>query len=374
MPNKVVLTANTSFYIYNFRLSLVKILLDNNYKVIVIGPIDQYSNKLIQIGCEFHPIYINSKSVNPFMDFILFLKYFYYYSVLKPKLVLNFTTKSNIYSTLAATLFNLKIINNISGLGIGFVKDNFITLIIKLLYKFTQNRAHIVYFQNIDNYKFFIDNKIVNKYKCRLLPGSGVDLNKFIFSKLNLISNKFVFLFNSRMLYSKGVELLFQSGLRLYHENINFEIVLYGQSDVLNKDAISNDQISKWCMYPFFNYKGFTDEIKYAIDKSHCIILPSFYQEGTPKSLLEALSVGRPIITTDMPGCRDTVSNSNGFIVKPNDVDSLYDSMKRMINLPYDKLVLMGENSRQLAVNIFDDKIVINEYMSCIKKCLKNYK
>lgn len=373
MKHKVVLTANTSFYIYNFRLSLVNLLLNNDYKVIVIAPYDQYSNKLIQIGCEFHPININSKSVNPLIDFILFLKYIFYYITLNPKIVLNFTTKPNIYSTYAASLFNLRIFNNISGLGIGFVRENLITKIIKILYKHTQNRASLIFFQNTDNYKYFINNKIVTKFKCRILPGSGVDINVFNYSKINIInSNNFIFLFNSRMLYSKGVELLFQSGLRLYQNNKNFEIILYGQSDVLNKDAISIDQINQWCSYPFFNYIGFTDDIKSAIDKSHCVILPSFYQEGTPKSLLEALSIGRPIITTDMPGCRDTVSNLNGFLVKPNDIDSLFDSMKKILNLTFDDLIIMGENSRQLAINKFDDKIVINEYLKNIKLFITN--
>jgi glycosyltransferase involved in cell wall biosynthesis len=371
MTSKVILTANTSFYIYNFRLNLVKELLNNNYKVIVIAPHDQYSNKLIQIGCQFHSIYINSKSVNPFIDFVLFLKYIYHYIILNPKIVLNFTTKPNIYSSLAASLFKLQIINNISGLGVGFVKANFITQIIKLLYKLTQNKASLIYFQNTDDYKYFLDNKIVDKYKCRLLSGSGVDLIKFNFSRINLISEKFIFLFNSRMLYSKGVELLFHAGLRLYQENPNFEIILYGQSEVLNTDAISNYQIQNWCKQPFFKYMGFTDNIKSAIINSHCVILPSFYREGTPKSLLEALSIGRPIITTDMPGCRDTVSSLNGILIKPNDVNSLFEAMNKIINLSHTDLVLMGEYSRKLAIDKFDDSFVINEYLKRIQLCLK---
>jgi glycosyltransferase involved in cell wall biosynthesis len=230
--------------------------------------------------------------------------------------------------------------------------------------------ATVVYFQNTDDHNYFLKNNLI-KNNGFVLPGSGVDINKFYYEKIQFInSNKFIFLFNSRMLYSKGVELLFQAGLRLYKENFNFEIIIFGQSSVSNSDAISNNQIQNWCKQPFFTYKGFTDDIKSALINSHCVVLPSFYKEGTPKSLLEALSIGRPIITTDMPGCRDTVSNLNGFLVKPRDVNSLFESMKRILNLSFDDLITMGENSRQLAVNKFDDKIVINEYMHCIDKCL----
>ena len=231
----------------------------------------------------------------------------------------------------------------------------------------------MVYFQNTVDSTYFLNNNLINDNKSFIIPGSGVDINKFNFNKLNFISPyKFIFLFNSRMLYSKGVELLYQAGLRLYKENSNFKIILFGQTDDSNSDSISNYQIQNWCKMPFFKYMGFTDNIKSAIIISHCVVLPSYYKEGTPKSLLEALSVGRPIITTDTPGCRETLSNSNGFLVKPRDVNSLFYSMKNILNLSYDDLILMGKNSRQLAINKFDDKIVINEYMKSINLALSD--
>lgn len=374
MSHKISIVANTSFYLFNFRFNFISTLINNKYEVIIVCPLDKYTKYLIDLGCIHHPINVNSKSKNPFFDLILFFRYYLFYSKIKPDLVLNFTTKPNIYSTIAAKYTKSQTINNISGLGIGFVEKTFISRIIKILYKYSQNMATVVYFQNTDDHNYFLKNNLINNNGF-VLPGSGVDINKFKYEKIQFInSNKFIFLFNSRMLYSKGVELLFQAGMKLYKEHYNFEIIIFGQSNVSNSDAISNDQIQNWCKQPFFTYKGFTDDIKSALINSHCVVLPSFYKEGTPKSLLEALSIGRPIITTDMPGCRDTVSNLNGFLVKPRDVNSLFESMKRILNLSFDDLITMGENSRQLAVNKFDDNIVINEYMSCIKKCLKNYK
>ena len=169
-----------------------------------------------------------------------------------------------------------------------------------------------------------------------------------------------------------GVEYIFKAALELYKSHKNFEIHFFGNFLNDNKDSIDYIKIEEWSKEPFFIYKPFTDDIKFFLNNSHAVLLPSFYKEGTPKSLLEALAVGRPIITTDTPGCRDTVINNNGYLVLPRDIESLYIAMKNIIELPYIEIVKMGQNSRNLAECKFDDNIVLFEYMNCINHCLNN--
>jgi glycosyltransferase involved in cell wall biosynthesis len=172
------------------------------------------------------------------------------------------------------------------------------------------------------------------------------------------------------MLYSKGIELLYSAAKKIYENgNLNISIQLLGEVGINNSDAIPASHIQQWVKEPFIEYLGMTDDVRPFVEKSHCIILPSFYREGTPRSILEGLAMGRPIITTDMPGCRTTViDGENGYIVPSQDVDSLEEKMKQIMKLDYSDLTRMGVRSRQLAEDKFDEKIVIQKYIEAIKK------
>jgi glycosyltransferase involved in cell wall biosynthesis len=368
---KVTLIANTTWYIYNFRENLIKSLLEDNYIVTVIAPFDKYTVKLENLGVKLTNINIDSKSKNILKEIQLI---FNFYKLLKKEntdIILNFTAKPNIYATIVAYILNISIINNIAGLGIGFVKNNFTSLVLKKLYKFSQKKADILFFQNNIDQDLFIQKRIISKNKALLLPGSGVDLIKFKQSPLpNLHGEKFTFLLVARMLYSKGVEDLIKASSMLYNSGIkNFRIQLLGMCDSSNIDSIPMIVMTEWSKLEFVDYLGVSDNVYEHIKKSHCVILPTYYREGTPKSLLEALSVGRPIITTNMPGCKDTVlENKNGYLVRPNAPEKLAKTMKIMINSDVKVLENMCKESRELAENRFDETIIINTYINTIKK------
>lgn len=372
MKNQKIISilSNTSWYIYNFRLNLIKSLINKNYIVITIAPHDSYTDKLINIGCDHHQIILDSNNKNPFKDLLFLFRLQRLLNDVKADVLLNFTAKPNIFGTFAAKINKIPCINNIAGLGTGFVNKSIVTRILKLLYYFSQRNANKVFFQNLDDLDEFIKAGLVKK-NFDVLPGSGVDLSKFNYCQLEKRdSEPFIFLFVGRMLYSKGVKLLFEASKEIFESNnYLFKIILIGESNVNSQDSISNHDIESWNSEIFFNYIGKTDNVYEYIKNSHCIILPSFYREGTPKSILEGLASGRPIITTNMPGCKTTVKDGyNGYLVNPRDLNDLFVKMKAIMDLSIFELKLFGMNSRSLAEKVFDEKTVINKYLNAIEE------
>lgn len=375
MSKKIAFLCNTTWYIYNFRSNLIQTLINQGYEIIAISPYDNYVESLSNLGCKHFHVKINSKSKSPLNDIILYFRLYRIIKKVKPNVLLNFTAKPNIYGTLVGSKLQIPSINNIAGLGTGFVRNSITTKILKCLYKFSQKRATKVFFQNTEDQSNFIKDKIVKPDICSLLPGSGVDLNKFTKVSIPAIEGeKFIFLFVARMLYSKGVKLLYEAGEILYKSGYReFEIQAVGFIGVNSSDAIPFTEIQDWNKSNFFKYVGETHDVFSYIKKAHCLVLPSFYREGTPKSILEALAVGRPIITTDMPGCRTTVVNGqNGILIPPQDLNKLVESMKTMVDSTFESLENMGNKSRELAERKFDEKFVINEYQMIINKVLND--
>lgn len=365
----IAILYNTSWYIYNFRSNLIKSLIHEGYSIITIAPYDIYTEKLINIGCTHYQIKVESKNKNPFKDLLLCINLYLLLNKIRPEILLNYTTKPNIYGTIVAKVIGIPCINNIAGLGIGFVHENFTTIVLRKLYKYSQRKANMVFFQNIEDHQEFISVGAVTNENSDLLPGSGVDLNKFKFYPLKgLNSNLFIFLFVGRIMYSKGVKVLFDAAKSIYKKRKNFKIIMIGEINNPNGDGVPINIITKWKEEKYFEYHGKIENVIRMLKISHCVVLPSFYREGTPRSLLEALSVGRPIITTNMPGCKTTVINDyNGFLIKPKDVDDLVQKMEKMMDLSSHELAMFGENSRKIAEIYFDERLVINKYLKEIK-------
>ena len=214
-------------------------------------------------------------------------------------------------------------------------------------------------------------NNIVNVNISELLPGSGVNLEEFPYIPIS--QNKSInFLLIARMIYPKGIIELVEASKILRSKGYDFHVTLLGELGVNNPNAIEKKDLDKLCSPDFITYLGKTDDVKAVIQNSDVVVLPSYYREGTPKSLLESLGTGRPIITTDMPGCKETVIDGvNGFLCKPKSIEDLSNKMEQILNCNFDDLLKMGEESRKLAVNKYDEKIVISKYVNAINNCLK---
>lgn len=365
----IAISANTSWYLYNFRKNTIISLLNTNYTVIIIAPRDKYSPLLENLGVKFIHIDIFQKSTNPFHDLKTIFQFYKIYSTNKIDAVLNFTPKNNIYSTFIASKKNIKVINNIAGLGLLFVNESLLSKLVKLLYKYSLKHASKTFFQNQDDRNIFIKYNLIQENNTERLPGSGVDLSRFKLS-LSEDKNKLRFILIARMLYEKGITFYVDAARILKEKYGNkVEFCLLGFVGVNNPSAITHEQINNWVSEGVINYLGTSDTVECEIAKADCIVLPSFYREGVPKTLLEAGAMGKPIITTDNVGCRETVTHGlNGYLCQPKSVSSLVNAIDTFIKLPYEKKLEMGKNSRKKIESEFDEEIVIKKYLDALKE------
>jgi len=367
----ISITSNTSWYLFNFRKNTIISLIEQGYKVIAIAPQDEYSKKLSDLGCQYIHIGIDQGGTNPIKDLKTLLAFYRIYRKNKIDVVLNFTPKNNIYSTLAASINGTKSINNIAGLGILFINESMTSKIARILYKISQSKASKLFFQNEDDRKLFLNKKITTTVETDRLPGSGVDLERFVISPAP-DDGTVRFLLIARMLYDKGIGQYIEAARTLnakYGDKV--ELCLLGFLDVDNPSAVSKQDMQSWVDEGVVNYLGTSDNVEQEIAKVDCMVLPSYYREGVPKSLLEAGAMGKPIVTTDNVGCRETVDDGiNGFLCEPRSSESLTEKLELIINMTHPERLAIGDKSRIKIENEFDERIVINKYLDAIQQCL----
>ncbi|MFZ2169086.1 MAG: glycosyltransferase family 4 protein, partial [Methylococcaceae bacterium] len=279
-----------------------------------------------------------------------------------------YTPKCNIYGSLAAGFLNIPIINNVSGLGTAFITENLVTKIVKWLYVISLRKSAKIFFQNKDDLALFIDKGLVKAELTDLLPGSGVDVRRFTPIENPVLRNKdkFVFLLVARMLKDKGIVELVEATRLLKAQYPYIECQLLGFLDAKNLSAVSSEEMQAWVNEGVVNYLGVSDSVVDFLRLADCVVLPS-YREGVPRSLLEAASVGKPIITTDAVGCREVVDDGiNGFLCEPRSVNDLKDKMEKMLLLPETERLQMGYNGRDKVLKQFDEQIIIDRYVEAI--------
>jgi glycosyltransferase involved in cell wall biosynthesis len=368
----VAITSNTAWYVFNFRGGLIKLLQSRGYRVVVFAPCDEYASRFQDLGCEYFEIKMQNAGVNPVKDFSIVLQYFKLLRKIKPDVFLTYTPKANIYGAIAAKLADIPVITNVSGLGRAFINPNWITFIVRLLYKFAFKFPAKIFFQNSDDRNFFLKYGLVRERQAGVLPGSGVDLKFFQSQFFQKKPGEFVFLLVARMLWDKGVGEFVGAARNVKKNHHEARFQLLGFLDVDNPSAISRVQMSEWVDEGIIEYLGSTDNVRDYFSRADCVVLPS-YREGTPKTLLEAASMGLPVITTDATGCRDTIDDEvTGFMCKVKDIDSLAECMLKVLNLSGAELKKMGMAGREKMQRQFDEKIVFDAYLASIDTVSKN--
>ena len=366
---KILISINSSWNVVNFRLRLVNTLIEQGNLVIIAAPKDKYSIALEELGAKYINFPINSHSTNLLSEIYLLFRFIKLFGEEKPDVVFAFTSKPNIYGSIAAGFWRIPIVNNIAGLGTAFIKGGLIKKILEILYKNTLKRSKKVFFQNPEDLNLFIKSRIINEKKTGLLPGSGVDLIKFNPKPINYILNKskqenreIVFLLTARLLKEKGI-LEYVEAARIVKTKLpNVKIALLGFIDKTNPNSITCKQIDKWTADGLVEYWGESDDVRYQIALADCVVLPS-YREGTPRVLLEAAAMGRPLIATNVPGCREIVINGyNGLLCRVKSPEDLAEKMISMAQQSTQNIAKWGQNSRTLVELKFDESIVINKY------------
>lgn len=368
---KIIFSSNISWSIYNFRVPLLKALQKEGHQIYTVANKDEYSEKLINEGFNFEEIKSNNNATNPLEDLKAIYSYYKIYKKINPAVICHNAIKPNIYGSIAAGLLNIPVINNISGLGTLFIKKSFSTKIAKLLYKFSQKKAAKIFFQNNDDLNLFIQNKLIDKTKVQVIPGSGVNTQRFVPNVDINDGSDFQFLFIGRLLYDKGI-LEYIDAVKLLKEKypkVKFNVL--GPLYENNATAISKETLESWIQNKDIIYLGQTDRVEEVMKNADCIVLPS-YREGLSKVLIEASSMGLPIVTTNVPGCRDVViDNETGFLCEVKNSEDLAAKMEKMLLLPYEKRKEMGFKARERAVTVFDEKIIIGHYKEAIYSVVK---
>ena len=366
--SKIIICANTSWYLYNFRANLIKTLAEDGHSVLAVAPVDEYVRFIRSLDCRYVPFVMDNRGTHPVRDLLFFWKFLLLLKREKPDILLTYTVKPNIFGSLAARVCSVPVINNISGLGAVFIKTSWVTKLVMRLYHLSLARSEKVFFQNKDDQSYFVSSGLVQKNRTECLPGSGVDLDRFRYSPISKHKNKFRYLLVARMLWDKGVGEYVSVARWLGWQNKEIEFCLLGQVDALNPAAISKEQIDKWLKEGVICYLGHTDDVVPHLQSADCVVLPS-YREGTPRSLLEAAAIGRPIVTTNSVGCRETVvDGESGFLCKARDADDLGEKMRQVLALSFEARTTMGLMGRKFMENHFDEKIVLNQYVCVINK------
>ncbi|GAA4393276.1 glycosyltransferase family 4 protein [Hymenobacter koreensis] len=367
---RVAIVINTSWNIWNFRRNLVRALQGAGHQVLAIAPPDAYSQRLVtELGCEFVPVEMENKGTNPVQDALLTKRFYDAYRRHRPDVVLQYTIKPNIYGTLAAKLAGVPSVNNVSGLGTVFIVQNFVSRVALALYKFAFQFPYRVFFQNDDDRQLFLQHGLVREAVTDLVPGSGIDTATYRPNPDAPVRHEpFVFLMIARVLYEKGVQEYFEAAKAVRAQVPGTRFQLLGGIDESGGVGVKRAVFEEWLKEGHVEYLGTSDDVPGHIHQANSVVLPS-YREGTPKTLLEAAALGKPLVTTDVPGCRETViDGQNGYLCQVRSADDLAAKLLQVLRLPEADLRRMGQASRQLAVEKFDEQLVLQKYLRTVEE------
>lgn len=368
MNRKIVISRNTAWSLYNFHSGLIKALIKEGYQVVAVAPDDEYTQRLKNCGCRFIALPMDNHGTHPGRDLLLLLQYLRLLRRERPAIYLGYTIKPNVYGSLAAQALGIRVVNNISGLGVTFLRNNLLTKIVRSLYKLALYRSTRVFFQNAEDQELFVKAGLVRREATDRVPGSGIDLTKYQPGPPpGLTGRPFRFLLAARMIKHKGIG-DFVKGAKIVRRRFpETEFQLLGFLNPRDPNAISVEELTAWQDEGVIRYLGETDDVRPYLANADCAVLPSGYPEGVPRSLLEAAAMARPIITTDTVGCRNVVDDGvNGFLCRKANPEHLAEKMMQVIGLTPERRLKMGNTGRCKVEREFDENIVIRKYVDTI--------
>lgn len=359
---KILILVNHEVAIYNQRLELVEALLDRGNEVYISSPYGAKVQQLIEKGCIHIPLVHNDRhGKNLFKDLVLFR---YYINIMKSNdfdWVFTFNTKPNIYGAMAANITNTKNIVNITGLGDALENKTIIQKLLIFLYKISLKKTNYIFFQNKSNLNFFKKYDIITNQNTLVLPGSGV--NTDYFSLLSYPDDEIVdFAFVSRIMKSKGIELYLNVARRMKQKYSNCRFHVAGFCDEPYEKLLN-----KYEEKGYIKYHGMVNNIKDFMVSINCLVHPTYYPEGMANIILESSSMGRPVITTDRPGCKEAIDdNITGLLIKEKDEEELFLAVEKIYLMSNLERKHMGLKARSKMIDEFQRSKVIAAYMNTI--------
>ncbi|MGD0611135.1 MAG: glycosyltransferase family 4 protein [Anaerolineales bacterium] len=368
---KILFFANTDWYLFNFRLALAQALRTEGYQVILVSPEGPYAARLRELGFRWLPFPLSRRGMNPFAELSTIVRLGWLYGHEKPDLVHHFTVKCVLYGSLTARLLRIKTVNSVTGLGFVFLEGEgirrWLTKLVKVFYRFVLKGTFVI-FQNPDDRAYFLQTGLVDSKQIALIRGSGVDLARF--SPAPEPKGMPLVILPARLLWDKGVEDFVEAARLLRAEGAQVRFALVGDSDPENPSSIPASQLNDWSQEGVIEWWGWRGDMEQIYAQANIVCLPS-YREGVPKTLLEASACGRPIVASDVPGCREVVRDGeNGYLVPPHDPPAVAEALKILINDP-SRRIQMGKRGREIAVNEFSAALVISETLAVYRSLVK---
>ncbi|MEM5440074.1 glycosyltransferase family 4 protein [Paraburkholderia diazotrophica] len=366
---RICLVCNTAFAIYTYRQGLIRMLVERGVEVTIIAPRDRTFDLLKEMGCRCIELQVASKGTNPRDDLRTMASLYRLYRSIRPHIVFHYTIKPNIFGTIAAKLAGVDSVAVTTGLGYVFIQQSRAAQIAKLLYRFAFRFPREVWFLNKDDQAAFLDqNLLVHPERARLLHGEGVDLDQFAFTPLSDARETFSFVLIGRLLWDKGVGEYVEAARRLRATYPHARFQLLGPVGVDNPSAITRAEVDAWVREGVIEYLGEAHDVRPLIEAADCVVLPS-YREGVPRTLMEASAMGRPVIATDVPGCRECVADGvNGLVCEVRNVDSLSATLAQMLDMSDDERRAMGARGREKVTKEFDERGVVERYKDVIRQ------
>ena len=357
---KILFLANSDLGLYKFRKELIEELISQGHDVFISLPDGDFIKSLEKLGCAFIDTPIDRRGINPKADIILLVKYRKIIKKICPDYIITYTIKPNVYGGIAARLEKKQYAENITGLGTAFEKTGILKAIAIILYRIALKKANVVFFENDSNRDEMLSYNCCSKKKTFVLSGAGVNIDAFGYQPYPTNDNV-RFLFIGRVMKEKGIDELFEAMKRLVADGYKCFLDVVGPFEEDYEKILEIYEDAGW-----LKYHGYQEDVRPFIASCDCFVLPS-YHEGMANTILECASSGRPIITSNIPGCKEAVNDGkSGFLCKPKDVESLVLCMKKLISLQRKDREEMGKFGRRIIVETFDKRKVVDETIKAL--------
>ena len=366
MNKKILISTNNFWAMWNFRKELLQRLILEGFEIYAAAKYDGYETKVANLGVITVDLGVSGFDISLIQELNLIFKYFKLFLLIKPLYYLSFTIRPNIYGGIIAKIFNVKSLINVAGAGDAFSRSGLKFFIARCAYRLAVNSASHVFFQNSNDKKLLSGGKDIKKVS--LLPGSGVDLEKFRFQKLSQ-GPKLKLLYMGRFLKEKGLGELVASVEMLNRMGHPVQLKIVGFAEANDDRYFQIDELSELINTTAIKLHPKTDDPMAYYYWSDVVVLPTYYNEGTPRSLLEAAACGRILVATKRPGCdRIVVDEENGFLVEPRSSDSLYDALLKVLKLSNGEMNAYARRSRSIVEEQFSVNIICDQYLNIIKR------
>lgn len=374
---KIILFANTDWYLYNFRRALALAAQAAGYEVLLVSPAGEYGARLRALGLRWEPLPMDRRSLNPLRELALLWHLVRLFRREQPALVHAFTVKCVVYGALVARFARVPArVSAVAGLGYVFSSSDRKARVLRPLVKRAMRlalggkRARLI-LQNRDDVGLFEREGLSDAAHIRLVRGSGVDCARFVpRARLADVGAPVRVLLAARLLWDKGIAEYVAATRKLRATDRRVECLLAGAPDPGNPAAVSEADVRDWVAEGVLDWLGHVDDMAALFRSVDVVVLPSYYREGLPKSLIEAAASGLPLVTCDAPGCREVVTDGvDGLLVPPRDADALARAIARLVD-DVDLRARLGEAARAKALAEFDEKIVIAKTLAVYREVL----